>query len=139
MKYLKKYKLFESNKTDEIREYIFDILIELEDLGYSYVINKKNMMGIEDIEFDGFKIMIKYQYKFTPEGSSSRLFELKNISNILLSLIDYMESQGYNTDINGVMIKSVKKVPTGVKRKILKNNIVRSKGRYSILILEFKN
>ena len=92
MKYLKKYKLFESNK--QVLDNIRDIFREIEDFGFKVSFHK-NIDGSDDMmESDG-ELMRIWVEKFGVYGFSDEIREVKyypteEFINTLLHLVSYV-------------------------------------------------
>ena len=87
MKYLKKYKLFESYFNETIIDELDDILLELKDLGYFVDITEMKGSGV----LNPAKIRVFIggiaKSNFTYDGVVKEVFE---------RMTDYMESEGFN-------------------------------------------
>lgn len=111
MKHIKTYKLFENDSNDDIKEYMSDILISL-DNNFEYTINEKFPDEIyRDLgrgkelpgSYSNEEFIVKIRDK-EKEG-----FNLKPVAIDLLQLIRYMEGVGYIVKIWGRSKKDFKK------------------------------
>lgn len=113
MKHIKTYKLFENDSNDDIKEYMSDILISL-DNNFEYTINEKfpderyRDLGLgKGKELPGSykdgQFIVKIRDK-EQEG-----FNLQPIAIDLLQLVRYMEGVGYIVKIWGRSKKAFKK------------------------------
>lgn len=94
MKYLKSYKLFESEEID----FINDLFLEIKDIGFDVEINSKSgkidikvKKNLTDSEFEEFS---RPNFRVVNLGS----FRLSLIKDTLLSVISYLTDSGYDLD-----------------------------------------
>jgi hypothetical protein len=100
MKHLKKYKLFESNES-EIRDYLNDIFLELEDAGF---IVRKGGLWIRTSnseEHTGYEVEIEKIFT----GFPIKTFLLKDVYECILTCKSYLKENGFFiTDIKVVAL-----------------------------------
>ena len=96
MKYLKKYESLDSSKRERNLRFLGDMSLELGDNGFN----------VEVISYDDFVgdiiVRINKKSKPTPFGMyaiKSPRFDYNDIKTTLLSMISYMESEGYSMSI----------------------------------------
>ena len=85
MKYLKKYKLFESSFNEDIIDELNDILLELSDLGY--FVDLREIKGTGVLNPDKIKVFIG--------GIADSNFAYDDVKEVFERMTDYMESEGF--------------------------------------------
>jgi len=102
MKWIKSYKIFESGpfvKIDtEIKEYLKDIFLELEDEGFDIDIEGRWLRTFNTEELTGYEVKIKKAFTGFPVGT----FLLEDIYDYILTCKSYLKDVGFFiTGING--------------------------------------
>ena len=92
MKHIKTYKIFESSENDEVKQYLEDIFLELEDEGFD--------VGI--VRWERFKVIIS---KFSTDGTSIlERFKLKDVYDSIQMARSYMLDKGFFiNELKGVL------------------------------------
>jgi hypothetical protein len=97
MKHLKSYKLFESSSED-IKQYLKDIFLELQDKGIEFVVSYTTYWG----ELDIYKVIIGDRntnrnliYSIEPD---TKLFYLSDIYDNIQMSKSYMTDEGFSLD-----------------------------------------
>jgi len=97
MKHLKNYKLFESS-VEEIKEYLFDIFLELEDKGYDVSI--KETISSNPLSAPRFRPtpQIKTLQLHINSVNARKTFKLVVIFDLILTSDSYMNDNGWFLD-----------------------------------------
>ena len=85
MKYLKKYKLFESYFNEDIIAELNDILLELSDLGY--FVDLREIKGTNHLNPDKIRVFIG--------GIAKSNFTYDEVKEVFERMTDYMESEDF--------------------------------------------
>ena len=85
MKYLKKYKLFESYFNEDIIAELNDILLELTDLGY--FVDLRETKGTNHLNPDKIRVFIG--------GIAKSNFAYDDVKEVFERMTDYMESENF--------------------------------------------
>lgn len=92
MKHLKLYKIFESKDIEiEIREYLNDIFLELEDDGFEVEVDSRWIRTSDIEEHTGYEVKIKKIFTGFPINT----FLLKNIYEYILTCKSYLKENGF--------------------------------------------
>ena len=93
MKYLKKYKIFESDSNKEMLHNIEDIFREIEDLGFKVEYNRGGVGEVTRIYIEKFDV-----YGFSQEERECKYYPTEEFVLALQHLISYV-SQDYDIEI----------------------------------------
>ncbi len=105
MKYLKRYKLFESlDSSNEIKEYLHDIFLELMDDGYNVDINR--LTTLYDFSNVYTVLIYKSDRPLAWSPTKSDRFRIKDVLEPILTADSYMKSQNYK--ISRIEVREIK-------------------------------
>ena len=96
MKYLKKYKIFESYSNKEMLHNIEDIFREIEDLGFKVEYNRGGVGEVTRIYIEKFAV-----YGFSQEERECKYYPTEEFVLALQHLISYV-SQDYDIEIESI-------------------------------------
>jgi len=93
MKHIKTYKIFESSENDEVKQYLEDIFLELEDEGFDVDIEGRWLRTFNTEQHTGYEVKIE----------KSKTFLLEDVYEYILTCKSYLKEMGFFiTEINGV-------------------------------------